>query len=80
MVAHDLREPLRAIAAYTEMLVQKTPMDANSKEMATFITTGVSHMSTLISERLLSFTTTGLHQHGQSVHIGDAMVERPRKI
>ena len=49
MVAHDLREPLRAIATYTELLVRKTPMDANSKQMATFITTGVSRMSTLIT-------------------------------
>ncbi len=79
MVAHDLREPLRAIAAYTEMLVQKTPMDANSKEMATFITTGVSRMSTLISD-LLSFTTTGLHQHGQSVDLGNAVAQATQNL
>jgi signal transduction histidine kinase len=38
--AHDLREPLRAISIYTEMLVQQTQMDANAKEMAKLIVDG----------------------------------------
>lgn len=79
MVAHDLREPLRAIATYTEMLVRKTSMDANSKQMATFITTGVSRMSTLISD-LLSFTTTGLHQPSQPVDLRNAVTQATQNL
>ena len=79
MVAHDLREPLRAIAAYTEMLVQRTPMDASSKQMATFITTGVSRMSTLVTD-LLSFTTTGLHQPSQPVDLRNAVAQAMQNL
>src|ERR1700680_1993533 len=32
--AHDLREPLRAISAFTDLLVQTTQMDANTKQIA----------------------------------------------
>jgi signal transduction histidine kinase len=32
--AHDLREPLRAISACTQMLIQQTQVDANAKQMA----------------------------------------------
>src|ERR1700687_2315222 len=38
--AHDLQEPLRAISLYTEMLVRKAQLDANAKQMASFIVDG----------------------------------------
>ena len=79
MVAHDLREPLRAIAVYAEMLVQRTPMDASSKQVATFITTGVSRMSTLVTD-LLSFTTTGLHQPSQPVDLRNAVAQAMQNL
>jgi PAS domain S-box-containing protein len=79
MVAHDLREPLRAIAACTEMFVQRTPLDATSKQMAAFITTGVSRMSTLVTD-LLSFTTTGLHQPSQPVDLRNAVSQAMQNL
>jgi PAS domain S-box-containing protein len=59
--AHDLREPLRAISACTQMLVQQTQMDANAKQMAKFIVDGAARMSTLIDD-LLSFASTGMQE------------------
>jgi PAS domain S-box-containing protein len=57
--AHDLREPLRAISAYTEMLTEETQMDANTRQMAKFIVDGTKRMSTLIDD-LLAFASTGM--------------------
>ena len=56
--AHDLREPLRAIAACTELLVRGAMPSGNSSQLATFITSGVARMSALIDD-MLSFATTG---------------------
>jgi PAS domain S-box-containing protein len=61
IAAHDLREPLRAISAYTEILVQETQMDANTRQMAKFIVDGTVRMSTLIDD-LLCFASTGMHE------------------
>lgn len=66
--AHDLREPLRAISLYTAMLVQKTEMDANAKQMAKFIVDGAARMSTLIDD-LLSFASTGMQEPARCVDL-----------
>ena len=59
--AHDLREPLRAIAACTELLVRRAKPSGSSSELVTFITSGVARMSALIDD-MLSFATTGAQQ------------------
>jgi light-regulated signal transduction histidine kinase (bacteriophytochrome) len=59
--AHDLREPLRAISLYTQMLVGKAQLDANARQMAKFIVDGAARMSALIDD-LLSFASTGMHE------------------
>jgi PAS domain S-box-containing protein len=69
--AHDLREPLRAISAYTEMLVQETPMDPKTRQMAKFIVDGAARMSTLIDD-LLSFASTGLQEPPRPVELRNA--------
>src|SRR5579859_7120930 len=51
-VAHDLREPLRAISVYTEMLVHRTQMDQKAEQMAKFIIDGAARMSTLVDDLL----------------------------
>ena len=56
--AHDLREPLRAVAACTELLVRGAKPSGNSSELAALITSGVARMSALIDD-MLSFATTG---------------------
>jgi len=57
--AHDLREPLRAISLYTEMLARNTRMEPNSLQIVKFILDGTTRMSTLIDD-LLSFASTGV--------------------
>jgi PAS domain S-box-containing protein len=59
-VAHDLREPLRAISVYTELLLSGSQLDADSRQMAAFVVEGAARMSRMISD-LLSFARTGMH-------------------
>jgi signal transduction histidine kinase len=59
--AHDLREPLRAVAACTKLLIRGAKPSGNSSELATFITLGVARMSASIDD-MLSFATTGAQQ------------------
>jgi PAS domain S-box-containing protein len=75
--AHDLREPLRAISAYTEMLTEETQMDANTRQMAKFIVDGTKRMSTLIDD-LLAFARTGMREPPRWVDLQTA-VEQARQ-
>jgi PAS domain S-box-containing protein len=70
--AHDLRAPLRAISAYTAILVEDMKMDANSLQLAKFITDGTARMSTLIDD-LLSFASTGVREPPCSVDLQNAV-------
>jgi PAS domain S-box-containing protein len=53
-VAHDLREPLRTISAYTQLLIRKAPLDPVNRQFADFIVDGVSRMTTLLEGLLAS--------------------------
>ena len=70
--AHDLREPLRAILAYAELVAQETQMVPKARQMAKFIVGGATRMSVLVVN-LLSFATTGLHEPARSVDLRNAM-------
>jgi PAS domain S-box-containing protein len=72
--AHDLREPLRAICSYTEMLVGETQMDAGAKQMAGFIVDGATRMSALIDD-LLTFASTGIHAPPEQVDLHRAVAQ-----
>jgi PAS domain S-box-containing protein len=72
--AHDLREPLRAISAYTEILAQETPMDASGIEMAKFILDGTKRMSDLIDD-LLSFAATGMQEPPRVVDLENVLAQ-----
>jgi PAS domain S-box-containing protein len=72
--AHDLREPLRAISAYTEMLIQETRMNPTAKQAAKFIVDGAARMSTLVDD-LLSFASTGLHEAPRCVDLQHAVAQ-----
>jgi PAS domain S-box-containing protein len=61
IAAHDLREPLRAISVYTEILIQDTQIDASATQMAKFIVDGTMRMSILIDD-LLSFASSGVRE------------------
>jgi PAS domain S-box-containing protein len=55
-VAHDLREPLRMISAFTAILVRKAQLDDDGKEVASFIVNGATRMSALLNDLLASAT------------------------
>jgi PAS domain S-box-containing protein len=79
IAAHDLREPLRAISAYTELLVQETQMDENAAQMAKFIVDGAARMSTLIDD-LLSFAATGTQELPRRVALGNAVTQAKQNL
>lgn len=77
--AHDLREPLRAISLYTELLVKKMQMDAGASQMAKFIVDGAARMSTLVDD-LLSFASTGVHEPPRSVDLQRAVAQARQNL
>jgi PAS domain S-box-containing protein len=77
--AHDLREPLRAISLYTQMLVRKAQLDADTKRMANFIVDGAARMSALVDD-LLSFASTGMHDPPRSVDLQDAAAQARQNL
>ena len=60
VVAHDLREPLRTVQSFSELLVRALPPDLQdeTKELAGFINSGVARMDALIAG-LLSYAQVG---------------------
>ncbi len=77
--AHDLREPLRAISMFTEMLVRQTEMDADARQTVKFIVDGAARMSTLV-EDLLSFATTGRHEPPRFVDLQQAVAQATQNL
>jgi PAS domain S-box-containing protein len=77
--AHDLREPLRAISSFTEMLTKRLQMDAESKELAQFVVDGAARMAVLIDDLLL-FAKTGIREPPRSVNLQHAVAEAIRNL
>jgi PAS domain S-box-containing protein len=73
-VAHDLREPLRTITAFTQLLAKRTQMDGDDKEMAEFIVDSAGRMSTLVND-LLSFASTGVQEEPKCVVLQHAVTQ-----
>jgi signal transduction histidine kinase len=78
-VAHDLREPLRAISLYTQMLFSKVPMDADQKEMAQFVIDGASRMSSMVTD-LLAFARSGMPSPPAPLNLADAVREASQNL
>jgi hypothetical protein len=79
IAAHDLREPLRAISAYTELLVQEPAGSENAAQMAGFIVAGTARMSKLIDD-LLSFAATGVQEPPRCVALGLAVAQAKQNL
>jgi len=73
-VAHDLREPLRTISMFTELLIEETELDANGKLHAQFIVDGVARMSALF-EGLHAFAVSGFDDTAQPLDLGQVVAE-----
>jgi PAS domain S-box-containing protein len=73
-VAHDLREPLRTISMFTELLVEEADLDARGKMQAQFIVDGVARMSALF-EGLHAFAVRGFDDPPQPFELGHAVAE-----
>jgi PAS domain S-box-containing protein len=60
VVAHDLREPLRAVKLYAQLLAQhlRDKLDATALQFMAFVTDGADHMERLI-DSLLRYAETG---------------------
>ena len=56
--SHDLQEPLRTIASYTQLLERRYGGDPNASEYTAFIVEGVTRMNLLISD-LLTYSRIG---------------------
>ena len=69
--AHDLREPLRSVSLFTQMLFEKKQMDDADERMAKFVVDGVARMFTLIDDLLL-FARSGIHEPLRRVYLNHA--------
>lgn len=65
--SHDLKEPLRMINAYTQLLLRRTPLgeDTEAQRAAGFIRNGVSRMEKLLAD-LLSYSRIVHHEQGDA--------------
>jgi PAS domain S-box-containing protein len=73
-VAHDLREPLRTISMFTEVLVKEDHLDERGKELAQFIIDGVTRVSTLF-ESLHAFAVRSFDQGPEPLDLGPVVAE-----
>jgi PAS domain S-box-containing protein len=70
--AHDLREPLRAISLYTEILLRTVKMDAGAQQLAKFVVDGTVQMFALLDD-LLCFAQTGMHEPARRLDLRTAV-------
>ena len=73
-VAHDLREPLRSIAACTELLLRRAPLDSAGQQDARFIVEGIGRMSSLL-DQLLASSTRSFKESLCTVNLDDAAAQ-----
>ncbi len=69
---HDLKEPLRTIGVFTQLLAQRIPLDDKSQELAGFVVDGAKRMSALLDD-LLSLTSLRFSDPPYSVELRHAV-------
>jgi light-regulated signal transduction histidine kinase (bacteriophytochrome) len=65
VASHDLKEPLRMISSYSDLLIRRIPKDDEAAEYLYFVKEGVSRMHNLIRD-LLEYSRIG-HKQSQAV-------------
>ncbi len=78
-VMHDLREPLRTISMFTQLLTGQEGSSADRQAQAGFITDGVVRMSALL-EGLHSFAISGFAEPPQPVALNSVVAEVLRNL
>src|SRR5262249_52317184 len=66
--AHDLKEPLRTVSAYTELLMRQAPLDETCEQFATLIVDSAHHMASLLDD-LLSLASLSFQEPGKPVEL-----------
>ncbi len=68
VVSHDLKEPLRMIGSYTQLLLQKMDknLDENGAKYSGFVSEGVSRMNNLL-DALLQYSTIGKEEEEKEI-------------
>ncbi len=77
--AHDLREPLRTMSLYTEVLAETVTMNPEADKIVTVIRGSASRMFTLIDD-LLSYARTGKHAPPQKVDLAHAAAQAIKNL
>ncbi|MBD0304089.1 MAG: hypothetical protein ICV85_18575, partial [Tolypothrix sp. T3-bin4] len=80
VASHDLREPLRKIKSYTELLAEdyQGQLDAKADKYMAYITDGASRMQSLISD-LLTYSRVGKGELTKELTDLEAIVNRTIK-
>jgi light-regulated signal transduction histidine kinase (bacteriophytochrome) len=71
-VSHDLKEPLRSISSYAQLLQRHYPNDERAAELTSFITDGVKRVNTLI-ENLLTYSRTGAPNRRTAINLNSVI-------
>ena len=76
VASHDLQEPLRTVAAYTELLARRygTSLDAEGSEMVGYVAQACLRMTGMI-RGLLELSRVGRHGAVEPVHAGEVLGE-----
>jgi PAS domain S-box-containing protein len=65
---HDLREPLRTVSAFTQLLVQRSSSDPEIEQYSKFILDSVAHMAAMLDD-LLALTRLNSKESPQCVDL-----------
>jgi len=76
VASHDLQEPLRLVASYTQLLLQRyrDKLDADAEPITRFITEGVSRMQRLIQD-LLSYSRVSSQSQAPSLADAETILD-----
>jgi light-regulated signal transduction histidine kinase (bacteriophytochrome) len=78
-VAHDLKEPLRTISAFSQILVRRAKLDEADQEIADFIVEGARRM-TILLDHLLATATRDPSEQVRSVNLEDAAAQAMQNL